>query len=517
VTELAETTEISKFAVSPTLETEASGAALRERDIWPMLYRLLPLLWLPACCGFIGAYLYAIAGRFAYPYPIEWLEPDTLDIVSRILARLPIYCEPTYAYVASMKAPLYYYVVAAFSLVFGNDLATGRLVSILSTFGVCLIIWNFVWREGRSRLWALFGVALFLASYDVSNDWFDIARLDSFFLLLTITGVFALRFSRGAIGAVIAGLLFAAAFFTKQVVLALIIPTLFLYAFAARRQAILAALTAAAVIVTVMVGMHLATDGWSTFFLIEVPRYVTIDPERMVAFWTADLFPTFFLALLTSIALFVGMWTSDRGSPVFYCGLLCGTILVGWGGRANVAGAANVMMPIYAVLAVTMPLALQATLRRLEGPGRLRRACCVGVHLVALAQLAMLSYDPRDTVPSPSDKTTSERMLARLRSLDGGIYFMGDRYFARLLGRPSVGLDYSLVDVLRDQDSPVAAKLRASIIDALRNGQFAGVVDPAAFVRDSLRLGAPVSLQSMPHDRHNHFTPRFEAYYPIMK
>jgi 4-amino-4-deoxy-L-arabinose transferase-like glycosyltransferase len=517
MTELAETTEINKFAVSAALEAAAPGAVMRERDIWPTLYRLLPVLWLPACCGFIGAYLYAIAGRLAYPYPIEWLEPATLDIVSRILAGLPIYCEPTYVYVASMKAPLYYYVVAAFSLVFGNDLVTGRLVSILSTFGVCLVIWHFVWRESGSRLWALFGVGLFLASYDISSDWFDIARLDSFFLFLTVTGVFALRFSRGAVGAVLAGLLFSAAFFTKQVILVLIIPTLLLYAFAARRQAIIASFTAAAVIVTVMVGMHIATDGWSTFFLVEVPRYVTIDPERMAAFWTADLFPTLFLALLTSIGLFVGMWTSDRGRAVFYCGLLCGAILVGWVGRANVAGAANVMMPIYAVLAVTMPLALQAALGRLDGPGRLRRTCCIGVHLVALAQLAMLSYDPRDIVPSPSDKTFADQVLVRLRDVDGGIFFMGDRYFARLLAKPSVGLDYSLADVLRDQDSPVAAKLRASIIGALRNGQFVGVVDPAPFVRDSLRVGVPVSLQSTPPDQRTGFTPRFEAYYPIMK
>ena len=36
------------------------------------------------------------ASRLIYPYPLEWLEPDTPDIVRHRLG-LCVYCEPSYA------------------------------------------------------------------------------------------------------------------------------------------------------------------------------------------------------------------------------------------------------------------------------------------------------------------------------------------------------------------------------------------------------------------------------------
>jgi hypothetical protein len=500
---------------TPNSSNAGCDLSAREDSILSSVCPLLPAMWLAACGVVSCAYLYAIFGRLTYPYPLEWLESDTPDVVSRILSGLPIYGEPTYVYVPSMKTSLYYYVVAAFSLVFGNGLLAGRLVSVLSSFGVCIVIWNFVRREGGTWAWALFGVALFLATYHISHDWYDVARLDSLFLLLTVAGAFVLRFSRGAAGAATAGLVFAAAFFAKQAVLFVIIPTLFLYVFAAPKRVVVASSTAAILIATGMVALHFATDGWSTFFLVEVPRHAAIRPDRIVGLWTADILAPLSLALLSSIGLIAGMWTSDRGRALFYCGLLCGALFDGLVGRANAAGSPNVFMPTYAVLAVTTPLALQAILRAWDGRGGLKFGSCIAVHLVALAQIAILSYDPRQAVPSSRDKELSDQILARLRSIDGGILIMDDRYFARLLGKPSIGLDYSLVDVLQDQSSPVTVKLRESIIDALRARQFAGVVDPQAFVLENLNFDAPVILQSTPADKRNRFTPKLQAYYPI--
>src|SRR5258708_28228055 len=172
---------------------------------------LLHLLWLPLALALIGFFLYAVSARVGYPYPLEWLEPATPDTVSRILRGLPIYCAPSYQFVASMKTPLYYYVVAAFSPVFGADLLAGRLVSILSTAGVCLLLWRFIRREGGTTPWALFGVALFLATFNLSRQWYDIARLDALFLFILVAAIYALRFWRRTAGALAAGLLLAAA------------------------------------------------------------------------------------------------------------------------------------------------------------------------------------------------------------------------------------------------------------------------------------------------------------------
>src|ERR1019366_5947973 len=191
---------------------------------------LLHLLWLPLALALIGFFLYAVAGRIGYPYPLEWLEPATSDTVARILRGLPIYCAPSYEFVASMKTPLYDYVVASVSSIFGTDRVAGRLVSVLSTGGVCFLLWRFIHREGASGIWALFGVALFLATYNISRQWYDIARLDTLFLFVLVAAAYALRFWRGAAGAAGAGVLLAAAYFTKQTVLLVAIPLLLLLA-----------------------------------------------------------------------------------------------------------------------------------------------------------------------------------------------------------------------------------------------------------------------------------------------
>jgi hypothetical protein len=95
---------------------------------------------------------------------------------------------------------------------------------------------------------------------------------------------------------------------------------------------------------------------------------------------------------------------------------------------------------------------------------------------------------------------------------------MDDRYFTTLLGGKSVGLDYSSIDLVNDSTGPATARFRASIIAALRAGRFTGIVDPPDFVRSEVALGAPLSLtlSSKPRDPHNNFTPRMEAYYPLV-
>ena len=111
----------------------------------------------------------------------------------------------------------------------------------------------------------------------------------------------------------------------------------------------------------------------------------------------------------------------------------------------------------------------------------------------------------------------SDRVLADLRRIEGGILIMDDRYFASLLGGSSIGLDYSLTDVLQDQAGPVTVKLQQSIVAALRRRQFAGVVDPPPFVAESVTLGAPLALQTTPVEQRNRFTPRLQAYYPVIQ
>jgi len=500
------------------LTTADREAAAPDGGLLALAVPLLCLLWLPLALALIGIFLYAVAQRIGYPYPLEWLEPATSDTVARILRGLPLYCAPSYAFVASMKTPLYYYVVASVSPIFGAGLLAGRLVSVFSTAGVCFLLWRFIRREGGSGLWALFGVALFLATYNISRQWYDIARLDTLFLFILVAAAYGLRFWRGAAGAAGAGFLLAAAYFTKQTVLLVAIPLLLMLAFAAPRRAAIAALALAAPVLIGMTILHVSTDGWSTFFLVEVPRNGEIDRNVMLSFWSRELLPPLGLALLAALGWVAAQWRRDREGALFHGGLLLGALLCGWLGRIHVGSTSNALMPIFAVLSLMMPLALQRLLQRIAVRQPPRRALSLLVHTVALLQLALLSYDPRGIIPDASDRAVGERLAAFLAGIDGDVLVMDDRYFSRLAGKPSSGLDFSVADLLRVKHSAVPADFERSVVDALRAAKFVGIIDPPDFVIDQVKLGAPVSIQTLPPAAgHIRFRPRPRQYFAVLQ
>lgn len=465
--------------------------------------------------GFIAVFVYVASARLFYPYPLEWLEADTADIAGRILRGLPVYCEPTYSYVPTMKTPLYYYVVALFSLPFGESLATGRLVSLLSMLGVSLLIWRFIRKEKAEHFWALAGVGLFLATFKISQMWYDIARLDSFYLLLLMSAIYALRFwpSRG--GALAAALIFAAAYFTKQTVLMVAIPMLLAVAYFDRRRALAATLAFAGLVLAGMVVLHVTTQGWSTFFLVEIPSHGRIILTHIVSFWSADLLQPMLPAVAGACLLVRLLWQERREVAVFYAALLAAAMFCSWMGRVHMGGDKNALMPAYAVLSLMAPIAAQ----RLMKSGWLRRwpvsSPMTAVHFLAFLQLFLLLYNPKFVIPTADDRRAGDQVVAFLRHVDGDVLVMKDRYFPRLAGK-SNGLDYSLVDLLSDAASPIAIQLRQSIIAALKNGRFVGVVDPPDFVAQSIRLGSPTPIQLFSQtEEENLFKPTLQSFYAL--
>jgi hypothetical protein len=481
----------------------------------PMLY----VLWLPLCVVLCGLFIYSVARRVGYPYPLEWLEPASADLASRILHGLPLYCEPTYRFVPSMKTPLYYYAVAGVSLLCGPGLLAGRLVSLVSAAGTCLVIGRFIRREGGSWAWTILGVALFLGTFRIARQWYDIARQDTLFLALLMAGTYALRFWRGQLGAAGAGALFAAAFFTKQTLLLVAVPTLAAMAVMQARRAAVAFAALAILAVAGVVVLHVASDGWSTFFLVVEPRYGGVNEGAILPVWSEDLLPPFGLALAAALVFLALRWRSDRPAALLYAGLLFGAVMSGWIGRVHPGGTANALLPIFAAVAVAMPLGLQACLGFGVGRESVRRLAPFAVHAVAAIQLALLLYDPSAIIPDARDRQAGDEVLGFLRRVDGDVLVMDDRFFATLAGKPTKGLDFSVTDLLRVRDSTVPRDFEQSVIGALQNPSFSGVVDPPEFVIRNVRLAPPVPIQSPPsHSREEDlFRPHPERYYAILR
>jgi len=168
-----------------------------------------------------GLWVVALAVCFAlrigFPLELEWMEGGSLHQALRLQQGLPIYPVPSAEFVPFLYTPLYPAVLAVLGWVFPLDFVLGRVVSVLAVMAVGAGLWRLVGREGKPRAHQAVAVGLWCAGYVFSFRWYDVARADSLFLALLLWGLLLLRDARGRPGrAVLAGVLVALAFWTKQ-------------------------------------------------------------------------------------------------------------------------------------------------------------------------------------------------------------------------------------------------------------------------------------------------------------
>ena len=169
--------------------------------------------------SFVAAYVLVAIPRVAYPYELEWMEGAMVDHVAHILAGEPLYGPPALEFTPFGYAPVYFYLGAAVAEVLGNGFLALRLVSFACSLGSLVLLYGWVLRETKDRGAAFLSAALFAACFQIGGSFFDVARVDSVFVLLTLVTLLVTRRASTARGALAAGALFALLLFTKQIAL----------------------------------------------------------------------------------------------------------------------------------------------------------------------------------------------------------------------------------------------------------------------------------------------------------
>src|SRR5262249_8866133 len=137
------------------------------------------------------AYLYVALTRLGYPFAVEYLEGNSLAEVQRIVAGQPLYAAPSAGDVPDGDPPLYFAVAAAAGRVLGVSYLPLRLVSLLSSLACFALLGRLVYRETKSAAAGTGAAGLFAATYFATGTWFDVARVDSLFLALSMAGLYA--------------------------------------------------------------------------------------------------------------------------------------------------------------------------------------------------------------------------------------------------------------------------------------------------------------------------------------
>lgn len=437
-------------------------------------YRLLEWSLLLAALLFAVSFIYVAIHSMSFPFMLEWMEGQSIDVIRRVIAGEPLYARPTLDYVPLIYPPYYFYVAAFFSLVTGGDFLPARLVSFLATLGTCWIITLWLRREKAGWRLSLVGACLFLATYRLSGRWFDMSRVDSLFLFLTMAGLYVAVHGRGLVNIIVSCLLLLAAFYTKQTALVIAAPVLLALLATDARHALLTGILLAGMLLASLLLMNWASGGWLNFYLFTVPAGHRLEPAMYYGFWRNDIFRHVGIFFLMSLAMITYLLWRDWRKGLIFLGMAVGFIGASYGSRLHSYGYINVLMPMHAFLALMVGLAL-ACCRRLT----LSHVALPLAGMLVLVELSTLIYNPDALIPNERMEQAGNRFLAQVAAYNGDIFMPDIQYIQTRVGKRSFAFGMAAFDILRSRfNSPKYKKkeLIALLSQAIRDKRFAAII-----------------------------------------
>ena len=411
----------------------------------------------------IGAYLFVALSRLTYPFPVEWLESNSLVEVHRILAGQPLYPAPTAEYVPDGYPPLYFAVSAAAASVLGVSYLPLRLVSLVASLACFALLGRLVQRETGSAAAGIGAAGAFAATYWVADTWFDVGRVDSLFLALSIGGLYAARWVHGTRGAIAVGVLLGAAVLTKQTGLAegVAVPVALMVG-PQRRLAYTAALTEIAVVGISTLALALTSGGWYIYYVFELMGENALNYSAFGWFWTALL-----SALgLAACAALVG---ARRVPLVLLAG--CAALAVeGYAALVHSGGGINDLLPAYLAVGLLAGLALGNSGQRWWA------AMACGVLVFAQSAFLLSGFHPARAIPTNADRAVGERLLSGMKELGGTIAVPADPGLSVLAGLPPTAHQDAAADVLRATNQAAIASFNSSVAAAVAGRRFSAII-----------------------------------------
>jgi hypothetical protein len=415
----------------------------------------------------IGVYVAVALARLAYPFTLEVLESNSLVEVHRILSGRALYAAPTVSYVPDGYPPLYFGTSAALASVLGQSYLPLRLVSLVSSLACFAILARLVQRETGSAAAGIAASGLLASTYFVTHAWFDVARVDSLFLALSVAALYTARWMSRTRDAVTAGMLLGAAFLTKQTALAEGVAVLAALAAGPRRRlAAPAALAYCAVAGGSTLVLGIASHGWYVYYLFQQMSEHALSGGYAVQFWTGYLLPTLGIAICAAVV-------GARRVPVVLAAGCVALVVAGWAPLVQVGGNVNDLLPAYLVVALLAGLAMGGQ----PGPGARRWVATAAGGLV-IAQIAVLAtgFRPDRAIPPAADRAAGLRLLASVHALGGTVAIPGDPGLALMAGQPEVEDQVAAADVLRASDLAAKATFRGSIARAVAARRFTAII-----------------------------------------
>ncbi len=457
------------------------------------------LLFIPII--FIVLFVVISVLRIGYPFELEWMEGTVLDHVDRVLAGKQIYVEPSPDFVPYIYPPLYYWVSAAATKIIGYDPGLGavsfvplRLVSFLSTIGCFVVLFFLVKNEVKSfseknaNLAGLFSAGLFAACFKLTGGWYDLARVDSLFMFLLLAGIFVLRIYGDKIGGMIlSAIIFALAFLTKQQALIIVLPIMVYLAWRYRLKAVIFEIVFFLLAIIPILAINQQTNYWYFFYIFTLPSGHELKETLALTFFLEDLLYT--LPVVCVFLVYLGY--RYRKNLLHDRSLFLLSLVIGMGGaslfsRMHHGGYYNVLMPVYALIAILTALAIPLVLERVKNASN---PALITITIAAIViQSILLFYRPADYLPTKENQDAGNDFVNRLSRINGDVLVYEHGFYARLAGKPGNASKMAIYDVLRGKDERASEFLRSAFMERISNRHYGAIITNEDWMDDSISV-----------------------------
>jgi hypothetical protein len=419
----------------------------KRRLVGALLLAALLVATVPALIQ-LGWHLRLFAGRVGFPLDLEWMEGGTLVHAQRIAAGQGIYVKPSLEFIPYLYTPLYPALLALLSFVFPLGYLLGRTVSLLAFFSALLMLGMLVRDEAHgfgptrrllAMLIGLTGAAAVVATLSFTGGFYDLVRADSLLLALEALSLSLALRGRTWKSAAAAGLVIAAAFFSKQTASIVGVGLGVGLLIVNWRRGLAYGAAAAAALATGLGILVKASGGWFWTYIFKLHQshgyrwgVVTANvlPDTLKTLWPA------FAVLVVATVILACTRKLRRTDIILWAVAIAGEVSAAVGFSTQWAFS-NAYIPavFFPVLAATV-LSGRLFLHAFDGRRWLVAAPSCAVLLGLAWQNQHIARPPlAAAVPQPADYIAAKRLLDRLRSVPGDLFIPFHTYYANLVGK----------------------------------------------------------------------------------
>ena len=239
---------------------------------------------------FVCAFFYSIAHRVFYPFELNWLEGEMFLNSLRVLEGKAIYQEPSSEFITEIYPPFFYWIGSFSLFIFGKNMLALRLISLCSVVLLIYLIHKISIHEKKGVATSLTGISIFLAFYQVSGTWYDVARVDMLFLAITSWGLYFLSFHKNIWKLLLGTIILIFASFTKQSGVFYVFAAFLYFFLKDRKKSIFFIGTFFSIFILIVYIYNLLTNGWFLVYTFNNPRHIPIS-DSFISDIIKDILP----------------------------------------------------------------------------------------------------------------------------------------------------------------------------------------------------------------------------------